>query len=345
MLLIPGPVQLDEETMLRTGSQMVSHRSEDFRKVLRTMDTGLREILGTTEPVYTITGSGTAAVEFLAANTIARGDNVLCLSNGKFGNRFADIARVYSDNVICRETKWGFPIGIGAVDDAPAPDIVTMVANETSTGVLNDVSEVRRKFPGAMLLVDAVSALGNPLSVEGSGIDGIATASQKALASPPGLAFASLNKIAQAKAQDASIRAPYYLRYEAYCKSAQKGETPFTPCIPVAFACAYRIGKINEEGIGSFIERHGQNAAYARKRIVDSGFQLFPKGGAKPSSVLTAVETPNASSIVQRMREKGFVISGGQDALKGKIFRMAHMGVATRDDLKAALDALESCIS
>lgn len=335
-LLIPGPVELSDATRREASRQMVSHRGAEFKQINFLLDRGMRQILGTGQPVYSITGSGTAAVEFLAANLIEKNDVVVSLANGKFGERFADIARVYSDNVVEKSVEWGEPLDYGT----GKADVVTMVQNETSTGVQNSVEIARRLYPDALLLADAVSALGNEVNVDKQGIDGVATATQKALGAPPGMAFASLSKRAQEKAL-AIKRAPYYLRFELYKKAAEKSETPFTPAEPIAFAAASRIAEINAEGMKRFIERHWQNADFVRKRVREMGFALFPKRGATPSNVVTAIETPLAEEVREKMKQKDFLLSGGQEHLKGKIFRIAHMGETTQEELAECLNALE----
>lgn len=335
-MLIPGPVELSEKTRAEAGRQMVPHRGAEFKQVLAGLGKGIGEIIGTAEKVHAITGSGTAAVEFLAANLIRPGDRVACLANGKFGKRFAEIASIYSENTLVFAAEGGNPLEYEPIE----ADVVTVVHNETSTGVLNGLKKVRADFPHALLIVDAVSGIGNPLSMEGMGIDGMAIASQKALAAPPGLAFASLSGRAARKAMENPGKPPYYLDYRRYAKAAEKNETPFTPVESVVFAAASRVKEILGEGMPRFVERHAANADFVRQSVKKTGLSLLAKNGAIPSNVVTAVETPAAEEIRAKARERGFVFAGGQDELKGKIFRVAHMGETTREELAQAMGAL-----
>jgi len=339
-MLIPGPAELSAKTRAEAGRQMIPHRGPEFKEILAGLEEGMKRVLGTGERVFTIAGSGTAGVEFLAANAVHPDDKVVCLANGKFGKRFAEIASIYSHDTKTFVADYGNPLQYDAAD----ADVVVMIHNETSTGVLNDVEKVREDFPNALLLVDAVSGIGNPLEVEAMGLDGVATASQKAIAAPPGLAFASLSERAARKALENPRKPPYYLDYRKYAKAAERNETPFTPAESVVFAAASRVKEILEEGMAGFVERHAANAEFVRKRVIEMGLPLLPKNGAVPSNVVTAVETPAADEIRAKARERGFVFAGGQDELRGKIFRIAHMGDTTREELRAAMDALEESI-
>jgi len=334
-LFTPGPVELNKETLEQNGRQMISHRGAEFHDLLAELHQGIQQIFETSQPAYCITGSGTLGVEFMVSNAILRTDKVACLTNGTFGNRLADIAAHYSDNCQIFPSQPGNPLHYEPFD----ADVVVMTQNETSTGVLNNVRQVRKDFPEAVLLVDAVSAVGHRLEFDDCGADGIATATQKALAAPPGLAFACLSQRATQRAKNA--RPPYYLELAKYAKALEKNETPFTPAVSTMFAAAHRTREILLEGLFQFVQRHDDNANYVRKRLKKTGLPLLAKNGASPSNTITAIEHPASNSIKDRLKQDGFTLAGGQDALKGKIVRLAHMGNTTLDGLARVLDAIE----
>ncbi len=344
LLLIPGPVTVPKDVLEKMGSQMFNHRGPEYAVLLKDVSEGIAFMLGTKSEVHPVTGSGTAGLEFALSNCIHPNDSVLCLSSGVFGERLADIAKIYGKNVKLIEKPYGQ--GITSEDakaglEAGDYDVVTCVFNESSTGVKNPVKEIAKavKSSGAMFLVDNISGLGMDYQMDGWGIDITITATQKALGVPPGLAFGALSERAVEKAKKAPARS-YYFDYETFKSFREKGQPPFTPCISAMVATSYAVSKIRKVGLSNFNSLHTRRATAVRGAAQAFGMKLFAQDGFR-SDTLTAVEHPKSAELQKHLRERHrIIIGGGQRHLNGKIFRIGNMGDVKRQDFERTFNAI-----
>ena len=353
-LRIPGPIPVPEDILELMSQPMINHRGPEFKVILNRVTDRLKQVFETKGDVYILTASGTGAMEAAVVNTLSRGDKVMNVTVGVFGERFGEIAEVYGAEV---ETL-AFPYGT-AVDTQELrkvlnqkPDIkaVLVTHNETSTGVTNDLEAIGKVVKGEfdkLLLVDGISSVCSlPLSADAWGCDAIATASQKGWMLPPGLAFLSFSERAwQAHAE--SDMPKFYFDMEQYEKYLKIGQPPYTPSLSIMFALDHALDLILEEGLGSVFERHATIGRLTREGVKGLGLSLFPDEGVA-SNTVTAVKVPegvDAGQLIGRVKEDhDVVIAGGQKSLNGKIFRIGHMGRTTDDEIEQTIAALANVL-
>lgn len=346
LLMIPGPVQLHERIIKAMCRQMINHRGEEFAEILKYCIQSLKPIFGLKDGAITIiSGSGTAGVE-AAISSFGKIKKILTIENGKFGERIGDIAEKYYETERLR-FEWGKPIDLGEVEKKIAKcDAVAFVHNETSTGILNPAKEIAKvaKESGALVIVDAItSAGGDYVKMDEWGIDVAVTGTQKCLGAPPGLAVVAVRDDAWQYYSPKS----YYLDLGAYRKKLLELQTPYTPAIPLFFALAEALKIIEEEGLENRIQRHRILNSAVRKWAAEAGLELFPEidDYSNYSNTLTAIKMPKGLTDSQLRntlkKEYGIVISGGQDKLKGKIFRIAAMGNVGKSEVLLTLSAVE----
>ena len=349
-LRIPGPTPIPDEILNVLSRQMINHRGPEFAELIRRMTDILKEIFQTKGDVLILTGSGTGGMEAAIVNTLSPGDKVLVVSNGFFGERFADIAEIYGAQVERLRFEWGSAADPEAVRQALAKDpgvkAVLVTHNETSTGVTNDlaaISNVVKEFE-KLLLVDAISGLGAiDLPADAWGCDVVITASQKGWMVPPGLAMVSVSEKAwQAQAE---ARMPKY--YWDFAKAKQfldeKGQTPWTPAISMFFALAAALELFQQEGLQNILARHARVGNKAREMVKSLGLSLFPQDRCA-SNTVTAVKASEGLDVKKLLgilrEEHDVVLSGGQQRLEGKIFRIGHLGYVSEEDMEAVGQAL-----
>ena len=349
-LRIPGPTPIPDEILNVLSRQMINHRGPEFAELIRRMTDILKEIFQTKCDVLILTGSGTGGMEAAIVNTLSPGDKVLVVSNGFFGERFADIAEIYGAQVERLRFEWGSAADPEAVRQALAKDLgvkaVLVTHNETSTGVTNDlaaISNVVKEFE-KLLLVDAISGLGAiDLPADAWGCDVVITASQKGWMVPPGLAMVSVSEKAwQAQAE---ARMPKY--YWDFAKAKQfldeKGQTPWTPAISMFFALAAALELFQQEGLQNILARHARVGNKAREMVKSLGLSLFPQDRCA-SNTVTAVKASEGLDVKKLLgilrEEHDVVLSGGQQRLEGKIFRIGHLGYVSEEDMEAVGQAL-----
>jgi aspartate aminotransferase-like enzyme len=349
-LRIPGPTPIPDEILNVLSRQMINHRGPEFAELIRRMTDILKEIFQTKGDVLILTGSGTGGMEAAIVNTLSPGDKVLVISNGFFGERFADIAEIYGAQVERLRFEWGSAADPEAVRQALAKDpgvkAVLVTHNETSTGVTNDlaaISNVVKEFE-KLLLVDAISGLGAiDLPADAWGCDVVITASQKGWMVPPGLAMVSVSEKAwQAQAE---ARMPKY--YWDFAKAKQfldeKGQTPWTPAISMFFALAAALELFQQEGLQNILARHERVGSKAREVVKSLGLSLFPQDRCA-SNTVTAVKASEGLDVKKLLgilrEEHDVVLSGGQQRLEGKIFRIGHLGYVSEEDMDAVGQAL-----
>jgi len=349
-LRIPGPTALPPSVREAGGRQMVNHRGEEFKALLLRVTEGMKPYFGTRHDVVMLTCAGTGALEAAVVNTLSPGDAVLAVTMGAFGDRFAKIAEVYGAAVTRHEVEWGEAADAGEVGVAAAriPDLkaVLLTHNETSTGVTNDIAglaaAVREAAPGALILVDAISALGAvPFAMDDWGLDLVVTGSQKAWMAAPGMAMAAVGPRAWSAGETARMPR-FYLDLKRHRDTAAAGETPWTPAVAVMYQVDEGLRLMQAEGDGVFA-RHAAAQVMARTGLRAIGFDLLAADEVA-SRTVTAAWIPDGldwKAFNASLKERGLVLAGGQGKLKGRIFRLGHLGSVTTDDVLAAIGVLE----
>ena len=352
-LRIPGPTPCPPQALQAMGRQMISHRGGEFGKILDSITGKLKQAFQTRGDVFVLTASGTGGLEAAVVNTLSPGDKVLSLSNGFFGERFADIAEQYGAKVTRLNFEWGKPIRLDAAEQAlkANADIKAVLAthNETSTGVTNDIGEISalvKKFD-KLLLVDAISSLGCiNLPTDDWNCDIVVTASQKGWMVPPGLAMVSVSEKAwQAHAKAKMPR--YYWDFTKAKDFLQKGQTPWTPAVSIFYALDVTLDLMLREGLDNIFARHSRLARMARNGVKSLGLSLFPdeKYASNTVTAVNATDKIDVPKLIQILREEYEVIlAGGQQKLSGKIFRIGHLGLVYEKDIKSVLDALDKAL-
>ncbi len=352
-LLIPGPTPVPHAVMQAMSTEMFNHRGPRFAELIAELTASLKKVFQTEGRLYILTASGTGAMEAAIVNFLSPGDRVVSLINGSFGDRFAGIAATYGADVERLETAWGQPLDYSGLEAKLQGDknstirAITVVHNESSTGMLNDLKEISRirgDHP-ALLMVDTVSSMGAvDLPVDRMAIDVCFTGSQKALLLPPGLSFISVSERAWEVAARATMP-KFYFDLHAAENLLQKGQTPFTPALPQFVALKKALQIYFDEGRENCYARHRRMAAAVRAAAKALGLELLVKDEHFASPTVTAIMIPpqvKGSGIQEVMRRRFRVeIAGGQGTLEGKIFRLGHLGAVDGLDLIVGVAALE----
>ncbi len=355
LLMIPGPVPVLPRIRKAMSRPMIYHRGNEFGELYREIVDWLKLIFQTNSDVFVLSGSGTCAMEAAVGNLLRADTPVVCIVNGKFGERLAEIGRRYSANVRTVEFEWGSAIELEAVKaamDETQPGVVTMVHNETSTGILNPaeaIAKLAREYD-ALFVLDCITSIGGyDVPIDRWGVDIAITGSQKCLGAPPGMSAISVSSRAWAMMDNNSNRRPYYMDLIAYRDSFDKLQTPYTPALPLFFALHEALEVIMEEGMARRVERHQRLADTVRDAINAMGLSLFPRLNeiSAYSNTVTAVSVPDwldDASLRAGMMARGVVVAGGQGRLKGRIFRIATMGNITEREVSRTIQALESTL-
>ena len=343
-LRTPGPVPVPQDILNTMAEPMINHRGPEFRDLLYSVTDRLKRVYQTKNDLYIFTSSGTGAMEAAIVNSLSPGDQVLCATAGVFGDRFGHIAEQYGVDVDSLRFPYGTAVDPEKVREAldANPDIqaVLVVHNETSTGVAHDLHGIAQVVKGEfdkLLLVDGISsACSLPLATDGWGCDVVVSASQKGWMLPPGLAFISFSERAwEAHAKSKMPR--FYFDISTYQRYYEIGQTPYTPVLSAMFALDLALDMILGEGIGSIFERHADIGQMTREGVKALGLSLFP-AEANASNTVTDVNVPegvDAQRLLGSMSdEHGVVLAAGQQSLRGKIFRIGHLGACTPDDIQ-----------
>ena len=350
-LRIPGPTALPPTVREAGGRQMVNHRGDEFKTLTRRVEAGMKPFFGTEHEVILLTCAGTGGLEAAVVNVLSPADPVLAVTMGAFGDRFAKVAVVYGAAVTRLEVEWGRAPEPAAVREAAAAidglKAVLLTHNETSTGVTSDIpalaAAVREVAPDALILVDAISALGAvPFAMDAWGLDLVVTGSQKAWMSAPGMAFAAVGPRAWAAAETATMPR-FYLDLRRHRDTQVNGESPWTPAVAVMYQVDEGIRLMQAEGDGVFA-RHAACQAMTRAGLRAIGFALLAADDVASRTVTGAwiPETLDWKTFNAGLKKRGLVLAGGQGKLKGRIFRLGHLGAVTTDDILAAIGVLEA---
>jgi len=350
LLMIPGPVKVAPKVLRAMSRPMISHRSAEFGAIYKDCQGLLKEFFETKNEVVIMTGSGTVGMDAAVAGIVGRDDKIITISNGKFGERFTEIGERYGKDIPVA-FNWGTPFDLEKVEAAleEGAKAVAMVHNETSVGLTNPAKEVGKltRKHDAIFIVDGISSIGgNEFLTDEWGVDIAITGSQKALAVPPGLAVVAVSPRAEERFLGKS--ASYYADLKAHIKSARKSpsQTPYTPAVPLFFAMQEALHMAKEEGFAARRARTAQLAEAVRSAAKALDIDLFPVTNEHShySNTVTAMKTPAGISddkLRGGMKKQGIVVSGGQEQLKGKIFRIGTMGVCSSGDILRTIQTLE----
>lgn len=348
LLLTPGPTMVPPEVASAEAQPIIHHRAPEFGPIFTRVQEGLQYVFQTKNPILVLTSSGSGAMECALTGVCSPGEKIISVEGGKFGQRWGLIGKAFGMNVVIEAIEWGTAVTPQRIQELlsehPDAKAVCVTHCETSTGVLTDIksiSEVVSKSD-ALLLVDAVSSMGaEEIRTDEWNIDIVVTGSQKALMLPPGLAFVSVNK--RARERVAQTKTPaYYFSMKAYLKNLEKNTTPYTPAVSLILALDKSLEMIRKEGLENVWARHARLSGAIQAGCRAMGLEIFAQS---PSHVVTPVKVPegiDGGAIPKMLRDKYSVtIAGGQEHLKGKIFRIATLGYATAFDATTGICALE----
>lgn len=351
-LMAPGPTPVPSEVLLAMARPVLHHRTPEYLALFAEVRAGLRRLFQTGQEVLVLACSGTGVMEAAVVNTLSPGEPVLVVRAGKFGDRWAEIARAWGLEVVELTAPFGETVEAGRVAEAlgARPDLraVLVQHSESSTGVLHDVRgyAAATRPTGAILIVDAVSSLGiADLPMDAWGVDVVVAGSQKGLMLPPGLGFCALSERAWRHA--AAARLPrYYFDLAAELRALARNDVRFTPAVSLVVGLREVLRTLEAEGLANVFRRHDRLARATRAGVEALGLALFAR--ATPSPALTAVRAPagiDSERVVAVFSEAhNITIAGGQGEMKGQLFRLGHMGYATEFDVLAALAALEQVL-
>jgi aspartate aminotransferase-like enzyme len=351
-LLIPGPVELSPDVLQAMARPPMGHRTPDFEEILEDCWHNLKQIFQTKNDVLIITGSGTSAMDAAISSTLKPREEIVCIGGGKFGERFIEIANAYGLKPREVQVEWGDAVAMEKVEEVVADSsakVITLTHNETSTGVVHDakaVGKIAREY-GLLYILDGITSVGgDEVKVDAWGVDVCITGSQKCLAAPPGLAMMSVGDKAW-EAVDEKGRSNYYLDMAAYRKALKKKTTPYTPSVSLIYGLQAALRKVVEEGLEARVKRHRTLAKATREACKAMNIGLFPREEVA-SNTVTALRIPRGltdDDVRGRMkREHGILLAGGQAQLKGRIFRIGHMGNVSYPGIIDALGALEDVL-
>ncbi len=354
VLRIPGPTPVPPEVARAMGHAMVGHRSSEFSVLLAEVLTDLRELMQTSGSVAILAGTGTTGLETALVNLVEPDDEVLSVSTGNFGDRFADIASRVGATVHSLSYEWGQAAQAEDIERAlteqPHIKVVLVTHCETSTGVLNDVKAIADVVHrhGGYLVVDAVSSfIGAPLPVDEWRVDVMVTGSQKALGLPPGLALVGVSERAAERMREIPRRT-LYLDLVRYFKDAQANTTPFTPPVSLVYGLQAALSLLRQEGLPQTQRRHLLLRDMTRAGVRAMGLPLLVAEDIDASPTVTTVGMLDfdADAVRKVMKSEFHIaIAGGQKHLSGKIFRIGHMGYIDAGDVLHYLACLETALA
>ncbi|MDP2279089.1 MAG: alanine--glyoxylate aminotransferase family protein [Nitrospirota bacterium] len=349
-LLAPGPTPVPSEALLAMAMPIIHHRSPDFTPVLDAAKNGLKWLYQTKNDVLILCSTGTGGMVGAVNNFFSPGDKVLTVNGGKFGERWTKICKAYGLQAEEIIVEWGYAVKPETIEaklkNDPSIKGVFVQASETSTGVYHDIealAKVVRKYENTILIVDAISAIvAHDLRMDEWGIDVMIGGSQKGVMLPPGLAFVGISEKAW-KFSEKSKCPRFYFNFKKERENLAKNQTNFTSPVTLIIGLNESIKLLQKEGLENVFKRHERLANATRAGVKALGLELYPK--ESPSNSVTAVCAPSGidgQAIYKNLREKyGITAAGGQDHVKGKIFRIAHLGYADTFDVIIAIAGLE----
>ena len=354
-LHIPGPVEVSEKSLKAFRKPMIGHRGQGFKDLYAKIQPQLQTLLATKQLVYLSTSSAWGVMEGAVRNLVQK--RVLNCMCGAFSDKWFDVSKRCGKEAEALQVPWGSPIRAEAIDQKLATgqfDALTVIHNETSTGVMSPVVEIaalKKKYPEVTFIVDAVSSMtAVPLKFDELGIDVLLAGTQKAFALPPGTAVFVASPAALAKAATAKDRG-YYFDFVEFQKNAEQNMTPSTPSIGHIFALSSKLDEFFAEGLENRYARHRQTNKMVHDWAAKHGFTLFPEKGFE-SLTLTCVSngarpggrTVDVAKLQKLVKDRGFLIDGGYGKIKGTTFRVSNMGDETEASMTPLLAAMDEAI-
>ena len=354
-LHIPGPVEVSEKTFKAFCSPMIGHRGQGFKDLYAKIQPQLQQLLSTKQLVYLSTSSAWGVMEGAVRNLVQK--KVLNCMCGAFSDKWFDVSKRCGKSAEALQVDWGSPIRAEAIDKKLATgefDAITVIHNETSTGVMSPIAEIaalKKKYPDVMFIVDAVSSMtAVPLKFDALGIDVLLAGTQKAFALPPGTAVFVASPAALAKAATAKDRG-YYFDFVEFQKNAEQSMTPSTPSIGHIYALSSKLDDFFAEGLDNRYARHLKTNQLVHEWALKHGFVLFPEKGFE-SVTLTCVSngarpggrTVDVAKLQKLVKDRGFLIDGGYGKIKGTTFRVSNMGDETDATMKTLLGAMDEAM-
>jgi aspartate aminotransferase-like enzyme len=349
-LLAPGPTPVPSEVLLAMAAPIIHHRSPDFLPVLDSAKKGLQWLFQTKNDVLILSSTGTGGMVGTVNNFFSKGDRVLVVNGGKFGERWTKICQAYGLKVEEIPVEWGYAVRPEVVEQKLRKQKnikgVFVQASETSTGVYHDIkalASVVKRHKDTLFIVDAISALvAHDLRTDQWGIDVMIGGSQKGVMLPPGISFVSVSKKAWAKAETSTLP-KFYFNFRKDRESLAKNQTNFTSPVTLIIGLNESLTMLRKEGLKKVFKRHATLAHATREAVRAIGLELYTK--ESPSNAVTAIVAPrgiDGQGVYKNLREKyGITAAGGQGQAKGKIFRVAHLGFADRFDVITAVAGIE----
>ncbi|MGE4357468.1 MAG: alanine--glyoxylate aminotransferase family protein [Candidatus Omnitrophota bacterium] len=353
LLLTPGPTPVPPEVSLAMAMPIIHHRTSEYRAIFEEVIKGLKYVFQTENDVFTFASSGTGAMEAAVVNLLSPKDKVITVEGGKFGERWTEICKNYGIETVVVDVTWGEAVEPGKIAELLEKDsrikAVFTTLCETSTGVVNDIktiAQITQKHK-AVLVVDAISALASvELRTDAWGVDVVVAGSQKGLMLPPGLSFLSISSKAWGLVDEAKCPR-YYFDLKVAKKALDKIDTPFTPAVTLVIGLREALRMIQKEGLENIWARHALMGRATRSAMLALGLELFAPRAY--SDAVTAVKVPpgiDGENLVKLLRQKyGVSIAGGQAGLKGKVFRIAHMGYITPEEIILTISCLERALN
>ena len=353
LIMLPGPTNISDRVMKAMARPIINHRGPEFHEFYKHLIERIRYAFQTRSDVFALTSSGTGGLECAISNAISPGDKVIVPINGVFSQRLKEKVEIIGGAPIEVPVGWGKAATAEQVASAAEGQelkAIAVVYNETSTGTttraLKEIGKIAREHD-ALFIVDAISILGgDELPVDDWGIDLCVTGSRKCLACPPGLALISVSKRAWNVIEGARSRA-YYFDLSKMREYQKRLETPFTPAIPLFFALDEALTMVQEEGIENSIKRHRRCAKAFYDAIGKLGLELLADERWRSNTVIAVKNPPGIEDAKLRelMRERyGVVIAGGMGKLKGTMFRIGSMGIVSKQEVSATINALEGAL-
>ncbi|MGH7429007.1 MAG: pyridoxal-phosphate-dependent aminotransferase family protein [Candidatus Methylomirabilaceae bacterium] len=351
-LLAPGPTPVLPEALAAMARPIIYHRGPEYEALLARVREGLKLLFQTKSEVLVFTSSGTGGMEAAVVNTLSPGDRVVVIRGGKFGERWGEICQAYGIHPHYIDVEWGRAVDpqlvAAALKTDPSVKAVFATHSESSTGVLHDVEAIARivRTTPAILIVDGITSVGVvDCPMDAWGLDVVVGGSQKSLMIPPGLAFCGVSDKAWAVVERSRLPR-FYFDFKAERKSIEKNQNAFTPAVSLIVGLHESLASIKAEGLPAIFARLDRLARATRAGVTALGLELFAE---RPTPALTAITPPRgieAGAIVKTLRAThGITIAGGQGKLKGKIFRLAHLGYADDSDVMVCLSALERTLN
>lgn len=347
IILSPGPVHTPPG--IWEEIRPVHHRTDEFRAIVRETESLMRELLGTTSPVYTVTSSGTGGMEFAVANVTSPGSRIMVVSGGKFGDRWGELCEVYGCVTEILRFPEGKAIDVNRIVErvgAIRPDILTLTHVESSTGSLLPLETLIGALPATrpVILLDAIASAGaETLEADAWGVDVTVTASQKAFGAPPGVSFVSMGQ----RARDLAMRAGrklYYLSLEKYEEGRTGGDTPFTPPVHVVQIVHRSLKKMRAIGWDRVRDRHHRASRAFTEALRHCALVTFPEHPSGAVQAFCIPMTYGSKDLVEELAREGIIVAGGQGSLAGKVIRTGFLGLHGSPALARAVSSIAAVL-